>query len=573
MKSIPRVSLAVLFSIAALCAPAKADPDFGPNVLVFDASMKDIQAQLDKIAAQQKNAQFGDARYAYLFKPGKYDVNVEIGYYVQVLGLGQNPDDVIITGDVRSNSTLPQNNVTCAFWRAVENFSYTGNDFGWALSQGTDMRRIHAHGDVSLSTHGWASGGFTADCEIDGKQDAGTQQQWFTRNSEIGSCTGGNWSMVYVGVPNAPAKWPINTSVEYAPAIAEKPVLWIDKDGKYNVTVPPLRKECSGTDWSERWKLDSATQSLQTTSPPAKPDRIIPIDQFYIAHADKDTAASINTALAAGKNLLITPGIYHLEESLNVTKPDTVVLGLGYATLIPDKGTPAIKVADVDGVRIGGLILQASPVNSPTLLQIGDAKTGKSHAENPTIIYDIFTRVGGAGPGSADAMVTINSNDVIGDNAWLWRADHGNGASWTGAKNKNGLIVNGDNVIYYGLAVEHTQEYQTLWNGNGGRVYFYQSEMPYDVPAGVKGWASYKVADTVTTHEAWGLGMYSYYLKSPVVLESEIETPVAPGIKFHHMVHLKLGAQGALHHIINSDGPPAVPDRTAIYLDEWPVAK
>ena len=182
------------------------------------------------------------------------------------------------------------------------------------------------------------------------------------------------------------------------------------------------------------------------------------------------------------------------------------MLGLGYATLIPDKGTPAIKVADVDGVRVGGLILQASTANSPTLLQIGDSKTGKSHADDPTIIYDIFARVGGAGPGSCDAMVTINSNDVIGDNAWLWRADHGAGASWEGAKNKNGLIVNGDNVIYYGLAVEHTQEYQVLWNGNGGRVYFYQSEMPYDVPAGVKGWASYKVGagvKTRTKHGAW----------------------------------------------------------------------
>jgi hypothetical protein len=214
--------------------------------------------------------------------------------------------------------------------------------------------------------------------------------------------------------------------------------------------------------------------------------------------------------------------------------------------------------------------LQASTANSPTLLQVGDAKSAVPHATDPTVIYDIFARVGGAGPGSSDAMVTINSNDVIGDNAWLWRADHGAGAGWNGAKNKNGLVVNGDNVIYYGLAVEHTQEYQVLWNGNGGRVYFYQSEMPYDVPAGVKGWASYKVGDGVKTHEAWGVGIYCYFTRSPVVVENDIETPTAPGIKFHHMVHLKLGAQGAIHHIIDGDGPPAAPDRTPIYLDEWP---
>ena len=270
MKSILCISLAAIFSMAALCAPAGADPDFGPNVLVFDPSMKDIQARIGPIAAKQKDAQFGDARYAYLFKPGTYNVDVQVGYYVQVLGLGRTPDDVVITGNVRSNSTLPQNNVTCAFWRSVENFSYIGKDFGWALSQGTDMRRIHAHGDVSLSTHGWASGGFTADCEIDGRQDAGTQQQWFTRNSEIGSCLGGNWSMVYIGVPDAPAKWPINTSVEKTPAIAEKPVLWMDKDGKYNVTVPSLGKGCSGTDWSERWREHTRKMKLQPRNPPPK---------------------------------------------------------------------------------------------------------------------------------------------------------------------------------------------------------------------------------------------------------------------------------------------------------------
>ncbi len=210
MKILPLVSCAALAALLAIPAQA-ADPDFGPNVLVFDPSMKDIQAQLTKIAAKQKDAQFGNARYAYLFKPGTYDVNVEIGYYVQVLGLGQTPDSVVITGGVRSNSTLPQNNVTCAFWRAVENFSYTGKDFGWALSQGTDMRRIHAHGDVSLSTGGWASGGFIANCKIDKNGTCRMPAPSSNGSRAIPTsapCVGGNWSMVYVGVPNAPSKWP-----------------------------------------------------------------------------------------------------------------------------------------------------------------------------------------------------------------------------------------------------------------------------------------------------------------------------------------------------------------------------
>ena len=359
MKSICAISLALMAAASLHGVCTGAEPDFGPNVLVLDPSMKNIQAQIDPIATKQKDAQFGDARYAYLFKPGTYNIDMQVGYYVQVLGLGQTPDTVVITGGMSSNSTLPENNVTCAFWRAVENLSYTGKDFGWALSQGTDLRRIHAHGDMSLSIGGWASGGFIADCKIDGKLDGGTQQQWFTRNSDVGTCTGGAWNMVYVGVPNAPAKWPVNTAVDKTPLIAEKPYLFIDGAGHYSVMVPALRKG----------KARALPGLRESTA-----GKVISIDAFYIAHSDKDTAASINAALAGGKNLLLTPGIYHLEESINVNRPDTIVLGIGYATLIPDKGTPAIKIADVDGAKVGGLILQASTADSPTLLQIGDAK-------------------------------------------------------------------------------------------------------------------------------------------------------------------------------------------------------
>jgi hypothetical protein len=60
----------------------------------------------------------------------------------------------------------------------------------------------------------------------------------------------------------------------------------------------------------------------------------------------------------------------------------------------------------------------------------------------------------------------------------MWRADHGAGASWYDNMAQNGLVVNGDRVTAYGLFVEHYQQYQVLWNGNNGRTYFYQSELP-----------------------------------------------------------------------------------------------
>ena len=162
---------------------------------------------------------------------------------------------------------------------------------------------------------------------------------------------------------------------------------------------------------------------------------------------------------------------------------------------------------------------------------------------------------------------------MVGDNFWLWRADHGRGAGWNSNPNKNGLIVNGDNVTLYGLFVEHCQEYQTIWNGNGGRVYFYQSEMPYDPPSQeawrhgeVNGYASYKVADTVTTHEAWGLGVYCVFYAAPVVAENAIETPTAPGVKMHHMVTIRLAGQpnSGINHVINGTGAPVITTRKAV---------
>jgi hypothetical protein len=168
--------------------------------------------------------------------------------------------------------------------------------------------------------------------------------------------------------------------------------------------------------------------------------------------------------------------------------------------------------------------------------------------------------VGGANVGTAASCVTINSRDAIVDNSWLWRADHGAGADWTVNKSDNGLIVNGVNVTAYGLFVEHFQRFQTLWNANGGSVFFYQSEMPYDPPNQSawqesqtrNGYPSYKVADSVTTHNAQGLGVYSVF-QNDVTASNAIETPGANGVVLHHMVTVSL-ASGSISHIANGSG-------------------
>jgi hypothetical protein len=194
----------------------------------------------------------------------------------------------------------------------------------------------------------------------------------------------------------------------------------------------------------------------------------------------------------------------------------------------------------------------------------GEAVSSLDHSADPTFLYDLFCRVASQNPGSASSCVTINSNDVVGDNLWLWRADHGEYVGWTENPADNGLIVNGDDVTIYGLAVEHFQKYQTVWNGESGRVYFYQSEMPYDPPSqeawrdegDLKGYASYKVDDGVTDHRAWGVGVYCFFSDAVVIADRAIEVPAAVAEGFEHMVTIWLnGKEGSgITHVINDQG-------------------
>jgi hypothetical protein len=564
---------------AALAAPlgaaAPAKPDFGPNVLVFNPSMPmaDIQAQIDKVYAVQQHSEFGPARNAILFEPGEYHVDVPVGFYTEVIGMGASPDGVHITGNVHADASLPRNNATCTFWRAVEGFSVTpaGGTMQWAVSQAVPFRRMHVRGNIVLHQNkGWASGGWMSDSLIDGSVDSGTQQQWISRNSEWGSWTGANWNMVFVGVPNPPkGEWPAPpyTKVASTPIVREKPFLVVDARGNWFVRVPALRKDSSGITWRSG----------------STPGKDISLSRFYIAHPG-DSAAAMNAQLAQGKHLLLTPGIYELTEPIRVTKADTVVLGLGFATLKPVNGTAAITTADMDGVTIAGLLFDAGPANSPVLLEVGDAQSHAGHSANPICLFDVFFRVGGAGPGSATVNLRIDSNDTIVDHTWIWRADHGAGAGWATNPSANGLVVNGGRVTIYGLFVEHHQQYQVLWNGNAGRTYFYQSEIPYDPPdqasytsgldkqgKSIDGWASYKVADSVTEHEAWGLGVYSVFRHPNVTLTRAVEVPETPGVRFHHMITIALDNLGEIGNVIdNVGGPTSTKPRTTPKVNDFP---
>jgi hypothetical protein len=580
-----RILCTLLTSLAlstAAFSQGGSQPNLGANVMIFDPSMPtpQIQAAVNAISTQQTSNQFGTQRYALLFKPGIYGSAAEplilqVGYYTDVAGLGASPNDVTINGHIDVyNQCFGANNCIALdnFWRSLSNLTVnvTGlsgcrasADF-WAVSQAAPMRRVNITGaNLSLQDYctagpQFASGGFIADSET-GFVINGSQQQFYVRNSSVGGWSNGVWNQVFSGVLNAPVQSfpnPTYTTLPSTPVSREKPFLYVGTDGSYRVFVPAVQKNSTGTTWS----------SGNT------PGQSISIENFFIA-SPTTKVAEINLALLLGKSLILTPGVYKLNQPINVLYPNTVVLGLGFATLVPQTGKPALTVTDVDGVRISGLIVDAGPVNSPVLVQLGSSTLRSldsllginlfgNHSANPSSLSDVFFRIGGATAGSATTSLEVNSNDVILDDIWAWRADHGNGVGWTANTADHGLVVNGDNVTALGLFVEHYQKEQVLWNGNGGQTLFYQSELPYDPPSQsawmdgtANGYPSYVVSNNVQTHTADGLGIYSFFeLGINIVEDNAMTVPDNAGVTIHDAGTVFLNGSGSITHVINDTG-------------------
>jgi hypothetical protein len=591
-----RLLILALVAATSVSAPSLASaaphhssgqPDFGSNVVVFDPSMptSQIQATVDAIANEQVDNEMGTQRYALLFKPGTYGTTAnplvfQVGYYTEVAGLGASPTDVTINGHVDVyNRCLTATNCIALnnFWRSLSNLTVNvagqtdcraSGDF-WAVSQAAPMRRVNITGanltlmDYCTAGPQYASGGFIADSKT-GFVINGSQQQFLVRNSSIGGWSNGVWNQVFAGVQGAPAQSfsttptdpPPYTTLPTTPATREKPYLYVDASSHYNVFVPSATANSSGTTWEQG----------QT------PGRAIPLSDFFLAKPS-DSVETINNQLARGKNLIFTPGVYDIDRTIKVKRADTIVLGLGVATLTAVNGAVPMAVADVKGVDIAGLMIDAGPVNSPALLQIGTehGAKGRSHdhhwsdASDPTGIQDVFFRVGGPHVGKATVGLVVNSDDVILDDIWVWRADHGNGVGWTVNTADTGLVVNGDDVTATGLFVEHFQKYNVIWNGENGKTVFFQNELPYDAPNqgawqhdGSLGWAAYKVADSVKTNELWGGGSYCFFNVDPSIHATRgFEVPNTSGVKLHDVLTVSLGGVGTIDHVVNDTGAAA----------------
>ncbi len=564
--------------VVSLCANARSQstPNFGPNVTIITPGMSPAQVNA-ALSAVNGYAQFDTNRAAILFMPGSYGtasnpVATQVGYYNEIAGLGTNPNQVTITGGLAVD-LLVDGNMTQNFWRSQSNLTevpvggQVNGTLDWGVSQGASLRRINVQGNLIYANSGpignvnpcaEASGGFTADIAVSGTTSSCSQQQWYTRNSALNGWSDYVWNFVFSGVTGGPAQsYPggpsggVNaTSLATTPVSREMPFLYVDASGNWNVFSPALQTASKGTTW--------AGGGLG-------PGTTLPISSFFIAQPSTSVTA-INQALASGQNLILTPGIYQYTQPITVTNPNTVVLGMGYATLIPQAGNSAITVADVDGFQVAGLIIDAGPVTSPVLFEVGTAGvTNVSHAANPTSLNDIVIRIAGAEVGSAGTGLQVDSDNVIIDNLWSWRADHGTGVGWTTNTANHGLVVNGQNVTALGLAVEHYQQEQTLWNGNGGETIFYQSELPYDVPSqsawmdgSANGFPSYVVAPGVCTHTAFGLGIYSFFNQNVAITDDNaMIVPNNQGIAVTDVGSVFLNGSGQITSVIDGQGATA----------------
>lgn len=643
---------------AAKRAASMPKPTIGAEALTKIGD--DLQAQ------QQSSDQWSNNHYAILVAPGTYNMphSFELGYYTQVLGVGDSMDDTILNPGVEAHNQggfvkgAPgcinadgswTTNPLCKtigglnnFWRGVENFtmdfSKASNVLVFAVSQASPIRSIHFQGgsnNVLLCDFhtpivdgnapcGFTSGGFMANSKIDTALIPGSQQQWLTRNSSFGSAELAIWNSVFVGnnkppvAPPSPYPFWYNqatdnqwnnfpvSNITATPSVEEKPYLTCgttctnsDIDTiQWKVMVPSLRTAAIGVDTTTPTALDLKTQ-------------------FYLINPDIATTVNgvtmltqgnidvINTMLKDGKNLLIMPGTYNLGGgSINITNNNTVVLGIGLPSLVCANGSPCITVANTanQGVHLAGFVFDAGYKLTPSLLQIGSTANNPGSATNPIVLNDVYFRIAETQETVAEAKANpslirqttaaaiINTSNVIGDNLWIWRADHDkssvtnpntetaqsmtdatqNLVNWQHDLAQYGLVVYGDNVTMYGLAVEHFQNYQTVWYGNNGSVYFYQSEMPYDVPT-IGQWtcsqpnspttitgtgcASYVV--NAASHYAIGVGIYTYFASTPIMAPSAMIVPQSANITIDHIIGKWLNgdhSSGYQHLITNSSG-------------------
>jgi hypothetical protein len=510
----------------------------------------------------------------------------------------------------------------------------TNTDF-WSVSQATPVRSVIINGNLNFQSYcsetnyqsnNYGSGSYVANSEINGQLDWSGNQQGIARNSDFDSAAGYVWNYVYSGdacppgytpaapvspdpgflppapgpaacapivdafnggsapaEPNPPAAPGVVPPASYigygtdgingvdqvtelpqSPVTEEEPFLYTGSDGSWNVFVPAVQHNSVGPNFLGGTEAGTS----------------VPLRDFFIA-SPSTPEFQVQAALDRGHDLILTPGVYDLNAPIVIRHPDTIVLGLGFATLVPQQGNAAMVVVPNNGVKLSGMIFDAGPVNSPVLLSVGTLGQfwggnwgGNNSANDPDLIQDIFFRIGGAEstPVSATVSLLDNADNSIIDDVWAWRADHGAntsvtgpqgqvGAGWTYNQGNTGLAVTGNNVTAYGLAVEHYQQNEVTWSGNNGTVIFFQNELPYDPPSQTAwetspvqpGYPSFLVTNNVQNFNGYGMASYVVFIYTNATLwdSAAFEAPQSPGVRFTDTMDLFISSTCS----VNGDCP------------------
>ena len=244
---------------------------------------------------------------------------MKVGYYTEVAGLGASPTDVTINGKIEVyNRCLDDGGTSnCLalvnFWRTLSNLSLNINAAGqdgcrasanfWAVSQAVvDAPAQHPRRQPLADglLHGRAA---VRQRRLHRRLEPAVRHQRLAAAvadpQQPRSAAGRTrvWNQVFAGVEGAPSDAafpnPPYTTLATTPVSREKPYLFVDAQGDYNVRVPSAQTNTRGISWA-----DGMTAG-----------RTIPLRDFFVA-TPSDSVQTINSQLARGKNLLLTPGVY-----------------------------------------------------------------------------------------------------------------------------------------------------------------------------------------------------------------------------------------------------------------------
>lgn len=638
--------------------------------------VKDIFA----IQKNEEKVEFGITRVLIFLMPGRYkNLHIQVGYYTTIAGLGETAEATVVQGTIESpNDTDPCIGALYNHYRNISNltievdtttlYSDDLTDPGapilsdktlrqkhtnyFRVSKGSPIRNIRVRaglrghqanfavsqfsgGCKTLDSGGYASGGFMANVKIrDGECRLGTQQQYFSRNCEYNvrsSLSGGGvWNIYLLGLLGSTGKTAGSRQILVS-KVNHCPPLWT-KDVKHDKEkYPPLITLKHATPGLmaaiPQINYNSDTHTFYIAKPALFKDPI----GFMTTKEIKDEILSnvfivnsytsiqtINKKLAEGVHLIFSPLVYHFDEPVRITQSETVVITLGYATIIPTAGLPAIVIgSDTEGVRLSGFILQAGKKKSEALLLVGKNPREGGSETNPNIIYDIFARVGGGQiephakkitclrkthpkykidcespeydivnpdlQGTCETMVVVNQNHTIFDHIWCRRANHIHGQhSGLGMKYamvNHAIVVKGEHVTMFGVFAEHTLKEQIIWEGDYGKLYFQQTTFPSDVRGG---WDYPATRVTGRHFKGSGMGAYSFFSKehnaghdppkvtTAFLVFNKDDEEVAATAKIESCFTVFLDAQGgvgSIQSVLNGRGPPS--DASNVSKPQW----